>query len=121
MADQKKATEIFATLRGLGFEITIQKFGVQYSALTYLKGLGFDVLRLDKSFVETISSASKISYKDKAIIKAIYSFSKTYGVKIIAEGVMSKLQFEFLSGLGYEYFQNYHIQTAIEWAEIFES
>ncbi len=121
MADQKKATEIFATLRGLGFEITIQKFGVQYSALTYLKGLGFDVLRLDKSFVETISSASKISDKDKAIIKAIYSFSKTYGVKIIAEGVMSKLQFEFLSELGYEYFQNYHIQTAIEWAEIFES
>jgi len=83
-------------LSELGIKIAIDDFGTAYSSLSYLKKLPLDKLKIDQSFILNLSS----SEDDKAVTKAIIALAQSLNLKIIAEGVESEPQKEFLQESG---------------------
>ena len=87
---------------GVGF--SLDDFGTGYSSLTYLKRLPLDQLKIDQSFLlEALTSVH-----DAAIASAIVSLGKSLGLTVIAEGVETKAQRDFLEGEGCVNYQGYY-------------
>ena len=80
-------------LKGLGVSISIDDFGTEYSSLSRLKLLPIDRIKMDMQFVHSIGGTSK----DQAVTKIIISLAKNLGLKVIAEGVETKQQLDFLA------------------------
>ncbi|MEI6100233.1 MAG: EAL domain-containing protein, partial [Eubacteriales bacterium] len=85
--------EVLNNLKSLGISISIDDFGTEYSSLSRLKILPIDRLKMDMQFVRGIESGGK----DQAITKVIINLAKNLGIKVIAEGVETEIQKEFLS------------------------
>ncbi len=83
-------------LSELGVKIAIDDFGTAYSSLAYLQKLPLDKLKIDKSFILNLLS----SEDDKAVTKAIIALAQSLNLKIVAEGVESESQKEFLQENG---------------------
>ena len=78
--------------RGLGVRISIDDFGMGYSSLSYLKRLPADALKIDKSFVAGLGE----DIEDTAIVGVVIDLAHTFGMEVVAEGVESQAQAEFL-------------------------
>lgn len=90
-------------LRALGVTIAIDDFGTGYSSLSRLSRLAFDKIKIDKSFVTSIST-----HEDALnIIKLITSMAKSLSMKVVAEGVETREQLESLQALGCDFAQGY--------------
>ncbi|MDH3538751.1 MAG: EAL domain-containing protein [Acidimicrobiia bacterium] len=96
-------------LRDLGVRISIDDFGTGYSSLSYLKRLPIDVLKIDRSFI----SALPEDPEDAAISEAIVRLGHTLKMEIVAEGVETQAQFDFLRKLGCDTGQGYHIAAPL--------
>lgn len=90
-------------LRKAGIGISMDDFGTGYSSLAYLKRLPFTTLKIDRSFVRDIT----IDEDDAALVETILSMASIFKLDVIAEGVETIEQFEFLSSHGCQYFQGY--------------
>jgi len=86
-----------------GYRIALDDFGTGYSSLSYLHKLNVDQIKIDKSFIHGIGHNSP----SNVIIKAIVEMSKGLNKGVIAEGIETKEQLEFLKELGCEYGQGY--------------
>ena len=93
MTDVEHAIGVLNDLRRLGVQLSIDDFGTGYSSLSYLKRFPIDVLKIDQSFVREIAPKSN----DAAISDAIISMAHSLGIKVVAEGVETEAQCEFLS------------------------
>lgn len=100
-------TSVLGELKRLGITISIDDFGTEYSSLSRLKTLPIDRIKMDMQFVHGIEK----SEKDRAITKVIINLAKSLGLKVIAEGVETYTQLEFLNQKmcdevqGYYYFK----------------
>ncbi|MDD2759995.1 MAG: EAL domain-containing protein [Methylomonas sp.] len=91
------------SLNEIGIEFALDDFGTGYSSLSYLKRLPLAEVKIDKSFVhDVIADAS-----DAAIVHAILAMSQTLGLCVIAEGVETREQYDFLIEHGCRKFQGY--------------
>lgn len=89
-------------LRGLGIRIALDDFGTGYSSLTYLRQLPLDKIKVDRSFVEGVSTVQSAS-----IVHAVVALSRALGLKVTAEGVETTEQHDFLRAAGCHFMQGY--------------
>ncbi len=101
-ADSRINTKLMA-LRDAGIQVSIDDFGTGYSSLSYLKKLDIDYLKIDQSFVRNLERDSN----DMALCEAIIVMAHKLGLKVIAEGVESLAQRDFLTRAGCDYGQGY--------------
>jgi len=90
-------------LKKLGIELSIDDFGTGYSSLAYLQKMPLDILKIDQSFVRDIETDSN----DAAIVDTIISMANHLNLKVIAEGVETRVELDFLEGKGCPLYQGY--------------
>ena len=103
MKDPKTAIAILEQLNSLGIMIAIDDFGTGYSSLSYLKHLPISELKIDRSFIMDIPQ----NEDDMAIVDSIIAISKSLKLDLIAEGVETEAQKEFLLSKGCKKVQGY--------------
>ena len=101
--DLKRITKLIESCRALGVHSALDDFGTGYSSLQYLKRLPLDELKIDKSFTEDIETDSD----DREIVSTIIAMAKNLNVDVIAEGVETDPQKQFLIEKGCVRFQGY--------------
>lgn len=89
-------------LRGMGFKISLDDFGTGHSSLSYLRTFPFDVLKIDKSFIDQISDPTNCS-----IVETILRLAETLGLTVIAEGIEGEEQLGALQQIGCTMGQGY--------------
>ncbi len=103
MTDVEHAIGILAGLKKLGVRLSIDDFGTGYSSLAYLKRFPIDVLKIDRSFVRDIT----IDADDAAITASIISLARHLKLRVIAEGVETDEQLDYLRHYGCDEIQGY--------------
>ncbi|HSN38765.1 MAG TPA: EAL domain-containing protein, partial [Burkholderiales bacterium] len=105
MANTEDIVDTLRYLESIGVRIAIDDFGTGYSSLSYLKRFPLDALKIDGSFVQDITSNAD----DAAIVRAIISMARSLGLKIVAEGVETEAQMNFLASSGCDEIQGYFL------------
>jgi EAL domain-containing protein (putative c-di-GMP-specific phosphodiesterase class I) len=90
-------------LRKAGISVTLDDFGTGYSSLSYLRKFHIDYLKIDQSFVHDLEHDAN----DVALCEAIIAMAHKLGIKVIAEGVETGAQRDFLTQAGCNYAQGY--------------
>jgi len=117
MEEHTDAIRWLHKLKDMGIRLSIDDFGTGYSSLSYLKSLPVDTVKIDKSFVRDIGSDAN----DAAIVTAIISMSHSLKLDVIAEGVETIEQLEFLKSNGCDEIQGFIFRPAVtpeEFAEL---
>jgi EAL domain-containing protein (putative c-di-GMP-specific phosphodiesterase class I) len=103
MHDLDAIRRVLHELRTEGFSVAIDDFGTGYSSLTHLKHFPIDTLKIDISFIADLETDPG----DAAITEAIIGLARGLGLRVVAEGVGTKAQLEFLDRRGCHCFQGY--------------
>ncbi|GAB2927094.1 putative bifunctional diguanylate cyclase/phosphodiesterase [Rheinheimera gaetbuli] len=109
MTDEARVIDTMHQIRALGVRLAIDDFGTGYSSLSYLKRLPLDVLKIDKRFIEHIPAEQD----DKQIASAIIALAHTMNFKVLAEGVETAEQLQFLQQQGCDYYQGYYFSKPL--------
>jgi diguanylate cyclase (GGDEF)-like protein/PAS domain S-box-containing protein len=105
----------FRTLKAMGFSIAIDDFGTGHSTFRYLRDFPVDKIKIDRSFISPIGADKS----DEAIVAAMIDLANSLGVKIVAEGVETRMQRDFLFARGCHLAQGYLFSMPLR-AEDFE-
>ena len=103
MQDPERAVTLLRDMRQIGVHVAIDDFGTGHSSLAYLKRFPVDNLKIDRSFIADIPA----DRGDAAITQAIIAMAHSLGLKVIAEGVETQVQFDFLAAQGCDEYQGY--------------
>ena len=107
---------VLAELRDLGIEISIDDFGTEYSSLSRLNHMPVNRIKIDRSFINNLFR----SEKDQTLVNGMIHLSQTLGIKVVAEGVEHKDQFDFLKHIGCDEVQGFYISRPIRAEEVQE-
>lgn len=103
MQNLDKTVPILDSLNSFGVRLSIDDFGTGYSSLAYLKRFPIDTLKIDQSFVSDVPGDAD----DSAIARAVVQMGHSLGVKVVAEGVESQAQLDFLKREGCDEVQGF--------------
>lgn len=104
---------LFAEMSEEGFSFSLDDFGTGFSSLSYLKDLPISELKIDKSFVDGIPSDDS----DMTICSATISMAQKLGLEVVAEGVETQEQFDWLAQQGCNLLQGYLMSRPLPYAE----
>ena len=96
-------------LKALGIRFSMDDFGTGYSSLSYLKQLPVDEIKIDRSFVSEVDQFEG----DQAMVITILRMAKTFGLKVVAEGVETEDQLEFLQAHNCDCYQGYYFSKPL--------
>jgi len=116
MNDVDRSIDILQRLKAIGLQMSIDDFGTGYSSLAYLKRFPIDLLKIDQAFVRDIETSSD----DAAIVKTIISMAHSLGIRVIAEGVETEAQCNFLRLNMCDEIQGYFFSRPVDAARIGE-
>lgn len=105
MTDVDKSLDLLNYYRSRGFKLSIDDYGVGYSALSKLAMMPVHELKIDKCFILRLASRAD----DQIIVRSTISMAHELGLSVIAEGVEDRESLDFLSDLGCDYIQGYFI------------
>lgn len=109
LEDMRTTISILRELQSMGIQISLDDFGTGYSSLWTLKKLPLNKLKIDRSFIREVMSDPN----DMAIIRAIIAMGHELGLKVVAEGVETKEQLEFLRSIKCDSIQGYFFSHAL--------
>jgi EAL domain-containing protein (putative c-di-GMP-specific phosphodiesterase class I) len=105
LGDIDSAIQRMNTLRARGIRFYIDDFGTGYSSMAYLKRLPADGLKIDKGFVRDLGTDAN----DAAIVDAILAMGRHFGLTVVAEGVETESQAQYLIQRDCALLQGYHL------------
>ncbi len=114
--DDPGAALFLQGLKERGFMVALDDFGTGYSSIGYLRDFHFDILKIDKSFIDGIESV-KDSAADYGLVASIIAMGRILGMRIVAEGVENGGQAQQLKQIGCDYIQGYHYSKPLPVAE----
>lgn len=115
MKQQSEVCELLSLLRKRGIKISIDDFGTGYSSLSYLVNFPVDQIKIDKSFIQQLET----DVKHKALVEAIVSMSKALDLTVVAEGVETQSQLDFVNQLNIPAVQGYFFYKPMSKADFF--
>ena len=104
MENKTSASELLNKIKELGINIYLDDFGTGYSSLQYLQTFPIDIIKIDKSFVDKITSTID---KNIVLLNTILLMGQTLGIKVIAEGVEDNQQLKYLKEKNCDFYQGY--------------
>ena len=96
-----------------GVSLSIDDFGTGYSGLGYLRSINVHKIKIDKSFMDDVTT----NEESATIVSAILAMAKELNIKTLAEGVETKEQLQFLQDRGCQYMQGYYFSKPVPWDE----
>ncbi len=109
LEDSKDILDTLSELKSIGILFSIDDFGTGYSSLSYLRKFPVDILKIDKSFIGNLNIASG----DDALIKAIIAMAQSLNLTVIAEGVETKEQLDFLHAHDCDKVQGFYFSNPV--------
>jgi diguanylate cyclase (GGDEF)-like protein len=113
MSDPEKSIAILEQLSAMGVLVSVDDFGTGYSSMSYLRRFPIDKLKIDRVFIDEIVSRQE----DASIVRAIVSLAHSLHLKVVAEGVETPAQLEFLKTAGCDEYQGYHFSRPLPAAD----
>lgn len=114
MKDAEDVISKVNKLRRAGLNISIDDFGTRYSSLNYLRRFTVSCVKIDQSFIRDLTS----SHDSMAIIQAIVGIARSFNLRVLAEGVETKMQMETLKELGCDEMQGYYFSHPLNAAAL---
>jgi diguanylate cyclase (GGDEF)-like protein/PAS domain S-box-containing protein len=114
MRDPVLAGETLRALQALGISVAVDDFGIGYSSLSYLKNFPLDVLKIDQTFIRDLTEDPG----DAVIVEASISLGHKLGLAVVAEGVETEAQLDFLRANGCDRAQGYLLGRPLPAVEI---
>jgi EAL domain-containing protein (putative c-di-GMP-specific phosphodiesterase class I) len=99
----ERLIDVLRSLRNAGISVALDDFGTGYASLTHLKALPINRIKIDKSFVRDIT----LDQEDAAIVSATVGLAHALSLGVVAEGVETPEQAQFLQGAGCDVVQGY--------------
>ncbi|MFQ3235190.1 MAG: diguanylate cyclase (GGDEF)-like protein/PAS domain S-box-containing protein [Paraglaciecola sp.] len=112
--DLKYSKKKLFELKEMGIRLAIDDFGTGYSSLKYLKNLPIDVLKIDQFFINDLTMGGN----DEAIVQTIITLAKNLNLWVVAEGVVSKNQYDYLKLIGCDSYQGYYYSKPVPGDEL---
>ncbi len=103
LQDIERTVTMMNALKAMGFKVAIDDFGTGYSSLNYLHGLPVDAIKIDKSFISSLT----LNNKNSTIVEMLISLAHQLHLKVVAEGVETEEQYQQLLGWDCDYIQGY--------------
>lgn len=113
LEDAERAEALLAQLRDIGVRIALDDFGTGFSSLSYLKRLPIDLIKIDKSFIDDVPDDPR----DCALVEVVLNIGERFDNAIVAEGVETPQQRDWLVAHGCRYLQGYLFSRAVPGAE----
>lgn len=110
IANQNAADDVLPHLREQGIKLCMDDFGTGYSSLSYLKVLPFDVIKIDKSFIDEIESEAQ----SRKLVSTVLTLAADLNFLVVAEGIETEEQQQILAGLNCDYGQGYLYSKPME-------
>ncbi len=113
MHDPEEAVRMLKTMRAYGVRLSVDDFGTGYSSLAYLKRFPLDALKIDRAFIRDVTTDPD----DASIALAIISLAHSLKLKVVAEGVETQAQLDFLRAQGCDEMQGYYFARPLPAAD----